>query len=223
MIDHIFTTVLDGNIAYHVNDDKNSVTNNRLKLQETYDINVDNLRYMNQTHGCNVEVITHDSQVCIDDCDGLITAQENLPLMVMVADCIPILIQDENKKVIAAVHAGRNSTFLKIVQKTVLMMIEEFNCKVEDIKVNLGPSIQKCCYEVSEELVQIVKTSFGQTYTNNRLIDLQGINSKQLIDIGVLKENISTSNICTKCSNKNYFSYRLDKYCGRFAGIITIK
>jgi len=222
MIKQFFTTTTDGNIAYHVNDDKNRVLNNRKNLEITYGINISNLRYMNQTHRCNINIVTKDSNQCIDDCDALITNQINIPLMVMVADCIPILIQDKNQKVIAAVHAGRKSTFLNIAQKTVFKMIEEFNCNVQDVKINLGPSIQKCCYEVSSELVQIVKNSFGAEFVKGRLIDLQGINIKQLKDIGVKEENISTSNICTKCSDKNYYSYRLDKNCGRFAGVIVI-
>ena len=177
---------------------------------------------MNQTHGDNVKVVTHNSKLCIDDCDALITNEKDLPLMVMVADCIPILMHDNTKQTIAAIHAGRNSTFLEIAPKAALLMIEKFNCNVGDIKVNLGPSIQKCCYEVSLELAEIAKNSFGEEFVNKRLIDLQGINKKLLVDIGIKKENIEISTVCTKCSNKDYFSYRVNKNCGRFAGVITI-
>ena len=221
-ISFFYTNKLDGNIAYHVNYDKIAVQKNRLDLMTKYKVDVENLRHMNQTHGCNIIVVDKKSQLCLDDCDALITNEPNIPLMVMVADCIPILIYDEKKSVIAAVHAGRNSTFLQIVQKTALKMMREFGCDVKDIKVDLGPSIQKCCYEVSFELVKIVKSSFGEKFVNNRLIDLQGINKKQLLDIGVKEENINISDICTKCSNEDYYSYRLDNKCGRFSGIISI-
>ncbi len=222
MINHFFTTASDGNIAYHVNDIKDNVTKNRNKLESKYNINIKKLKFMNQTHGNNIKIVNHDSNECIDDCDAIITNEIDLPLMVMVADCIPILIYDEKKQVVAAVHAGRNSTFLKIVSKTVLTMIDKFNCSAEDIKVNLGPSIQKCCYEVSTELAKIVRNSFGEEFVKNRLIDLQGINKKLLLDLGVKEENIEISTTCTKCSNKDYFSYRLNNKCGRFSGIITI-
>jgi hypothetical protein len=222
MITYNFTTKHDGNIAFHVNDNENKVLANRLALEKKYNINVKNLKYMNQTHGCNIHIVTKDSKKCLDDCDAIITNEVNLPLMVMVADCIPILIYDENKNVIAAVHAGRNSTFLKIVEKTILKMIEIFDCKINNIKVVLGPSIKKCCYEVSEELENIVINSFGKEFSDNRYIDLQKINKKQLVDIGVKASNISISNICTKCSGKDYYSYRLNNKCGRFSGIIEI-
>jgi len=222
MIKYFFTTTQDKNMAFHVNDVINNVKRNRLNLSANYGINIDNLRYMNQVHGSNIEVVTKQSEVCLDECDALITNEPNTPLMVMVADCIPILLYDEKKSVISVVHAGRNGTFLSIVEKTVLKMCEVYNCKVKDITVVLGPSIQKCCYEVSVDMANTVKNRFGEEYTNGRLIDLQGINKKQLLDLGILRENIDISHVCTKCSNENYYSYRLDNKCGRFAGIISL-
>lgn len=220
-IEYFFTDKNDGNLAYHVNDDKNSVDKNRKNLEEKYNIKIENLFYMNQVHGNNVELIDENSNRVIDNCDGIITASKNLTLMVMVADCIPILFMDRKKDVIAAVHAGRNSTFQKIASITVEKMIENFSCKKEDIEVVMGPAINKCCYEVNEELKSIVENSFSKEYIFGNNIDLQGINKMLLNDIGV--RNISISNTCTKCSGEPYFSYRVDKKCGRFAGLITIK
>jgi len=222
MLDYFFTTTDDENIAFHVTNDKKAVENNRLNLSIKYNVKIQNLRYMNQVHGSGVEVVTKESPSCIMNCDAMITNDINLPLMVMVADCIPILLHDDKQNVIAVVHAGRNGTFLNIVEKTVLKMLEKFECKREDIHVILGPSIQKCCYEVSDEMAQTVKVNFGDTFLNERHIDLQGINIKQLLDLGLLSDNIKVSNICTKCSNEKYYSYRLDKNCGRFAGIISL-
>jgi polyphenol oxidase len=216
----LLTTIEDGNLAYHVSDDKNRVDKNRLKLSLKNNFYISKLRYMNQVHGNNVQIVTSDSPLLIDNCDALITKEKDLPIMVMVADCIPIFLKDSVTDVIAVVHAGRNSTFLNIVQKTALKMVNELGCKVENISAYLGPSIQKCCYEVSLELEKIVIESYGKEFSKNRYIDLQGINVKQLNDIGIF--NIEVSNICTKCSSKPYFSYRLNKGCGRFSiiGII---
>ena len=217
-IKYYFTTIEDGNLAYHVNDVKENVDTNRVKLSRKINYKSEDLVYMNQVHGNNVQIVTKESPKLIDNCDGLITNQKGLPLMVMVADCIPILFFDEKNEVIAAVHAGRNSTFLKIAEITAKKMIEVFDCKVEDIKVIMGPSIQKCCYEVSEELIDIVKNSFGEEFCDGRFIDLQDINKKLLNNLGIY--NIEISEICTMCSNEPYFSYRQNKKCGRFAGVI---
>ncbi len=215
-----FTDIYDGNLAYHVNDKKEDVDDNRKELAIKYDFDIKNLFYMNQVHGNNVEIITKNSPRLIDNCDGIITNEKNLTLMVMVADCIPILFLDKVNGVIAAVHAGRNSTFQKIVEITAVRMIKEFNCKASNIEVVFGPSIQKCCYEVDNDLVEIVKKSFGNEFVNGRYIDLQAINKMLLEKVGIV--NITISNICTKCSNKAFFSYRKNKNCGRFTGLVTI-
>ncbi|RZV19332.1 peptidoglycan editing factor PgeF [Aliarcobacter butzleri] len=220
-VKYFFSDKTDGNLAYHVGDIKENVDKNRQKLALKYDYKNEDLCYMNQIHSANVVVVDENSPKYIDNCDALVTNKKNLPLMVMVADCIPILMFDEVKGVIAAIHAGRNSTFLKISEITSKKMIEDFSCKTENIKVIMGPSIQKCCYEVNDELKNIVEKSFGKEFVVGNNIDLQGINKKLLKNLGI--ENIEISSICTKCSNKPFFSYRKEKNTGRFAGVITFK
>jgi YfiH family protein len=170
----------------------------------------------------------HENKVCIvgDDevykCDALVTNKTKTPLMIMSADCIGILFYDSVKKVIAVAHAGRNGTFLNISSNVIQALENEFSSNPSDIKVVLGPSIQKCCYEVLPEMVEIVRQNFGEEFCDGRNIDLQGINKKQLLDVGLKEKNINISSICTKCNGKDYFSYRNDKNCGRFAGIIEL-
>lgn len=216
----LFTDENDGNLAYHVGDDKTNVDNNRKNLAKKLGYRHKDLISMNQVHGNNVQIVSHDSPRIIHDCDGLITNENDLPLMVMVADCIPILLSDEEEGVIAALHAGRNSTFEKIVQVALDIMMGHFGCKAENIKAILGPSIQKCCYEVSPEMAKIVENSFGSEFVNGRHIDLQAINKSILEKNGV--SSIAVTPVCTKCSNKPYYSYRKDNKTGRFAGIIKL-
>lgn len=218
---YTFTDKNDGNLAFHVEDNEINVIKNRQNLALKLAYKYEDLVYMNQVHGANIIVVDENSPKLIDNCDSIITRSKNLPLMVMVADCIPILMFDGKKEIIAAIHAGRNSTFLEISKKTAEIFIENFSSNPKDISVVLGASIQKCCYEVSDELSKIVENSFGKEFVENNHIDLQGINKKQLNDLGI--KNIEISDICTKCGNKPYFSYRKDKKTGRFAGIIILK
>lgn len=218
---YTFTDKNDGNLAFHVEDNEINVIKNRQNLALKLAYKYEDLVYMNQVHGANIIVVDENSPKLIDNCDSIITRSKNLPLMVMVADCIPIFMFDEKKGIIAAIHAGRNSTFLEISKKTAEVFIEKFSSNPKDISVVLGASIQKCCYEVSDELSKIVENSFGKEFVENNHIDLQGINKKQLNDLGI--KNIEISDICTKCGNKPYFSYRKDKKTGRFAGIIILK
>lgn len=219
-IKYYFTTSHDGNLAYHVNDIKENVDKNREAVALLMEYKNEDLVYMNQVHGNNVQIVDINSPKLIENCDGLITKEKELPLMVMVADCIPILFFDEIQGVIAAVHAGRNSTFLKIAQITANKMINELGCNANNIKVIMGPSIHTCCYEVSDELVNIVKTSFGEKFCKGNNIDLHGINVKLLEEVGI--RHIRISEICTKCSDEPFFSFRKNPQTGRFAGIIKL-
>ncbi|QOG11183.1 peptidoglycan editing factor PgeF [Arcobacter sp. FWKO B] len=216
-----YTTIDDGNMAYYTTDDKQSVDNNRTKIALKYDISLDRLKYMNQVHGNHIQVVDTLSPSMILECDGIITNETNLPLMVQVADCIGIMFYDGVIGVIGIAHAGRNGTFLDISSQMVAKMVDTFGSNPKDIKVNLSPSIQKCCYEVDAKMAEFVKSNFGSEFVNGRLIDLQGINKMQLIKRGIKEENITISKICTKCSNEPYFSYRNDSGCGRFAGVIV--
>lgn len=220
-IRYFFSNKSDGNLAFHVDDDIKNVEKNRENLAKKHSYKNENLLYMNQIHSDNIVIVDEKSPKLIDSCDAIITNRKNLPLMVMVADCIPIILFDEKKGVIAAIHAGRNSTFMQITKKTAKLFIEKFNSSPKDIKAILGPSIQKCCYEVSIEMAEIVEKSFGKDFVNERNIDLQGINKAQLNSLGV--EDIKVSHICTKCGGFDYFSYREDKKCGRFAAVIMIE
>jgi YfiH family protein len=219
-IKYYFTTTNDGNLAYHVDDIKEDVTKNRESVATLMDYKNEDLIYMNQVHGNNVQIVDENSPKLIDNCDGIITKTKELPLMVMVADCIPILFFDEIQGVIAAVHAGRNSTFLKIAQITANKMMNELGCIADNIKVIMGPSIHTCCYEVSDELVNIVKTSFGEKFCKGNNIDLHGINIMLLEEVGI--KHIRVSEICTKCSNEPFYSFRQNPKTGRFAGIIKL-
>jgi YfiH family protein len=217
----IFTNIDDDNLAYHVAQDDHSVDLARDKLATKYNYDNSNLKFMEQIHSNIVKTVSSD--INVQTCDALITDKINTPLMVMVADCIPILLYDHTRKVIGVAHAGRAGTFENISQNTVNKMIEIYNCNPKDIEVVLGPSIQKCCYEVSEDLAKEASLKFGEQCVNNRNLDLQEINKNQLLNAGIKTENITITHICTKCSDEPYFSYRRDKKCGRFAGVIMMK
>ena len=213
------------NLALHVKDNPLDVLKNREILAKKFNFYIENLIYMDQTHSDNIQIINDTFTNKIDNCDGIITNKPNIPLMVMVADCIPVLLYDREKKVIGAVHAGRNGTFKSISKKAVNIMIKEFESNPKDIVVSLGPSIKECCYEVGEDLADIAKKSFGEKYVIKRggsfYLDLQTLNLDQLKSVGVKEENIEISSVCT-CCDKNYFSYRRDGVTGRFAGVIKL-
>ena len=103
---YTFTDENDGNLAFHVEDNEINVIKNRKNLALKLGYNYEDLVYMNQIHSSNIIVVDENSPKLVDNCDSIITRSKNLPLMVMVADCIPILMFDDKKGIIAAIHAG---------------------------------------------------------------------------------------------------------------------
>jgi len=214
------------NLALHVGDDPKNVLQNRTILSQNLGFNLQNLIYMDQTHSNRVEVISDPSVNKIENCDALITDMKNIPLMVMVADCVPILFFDPSKNVIAVAHAGRNGTFLQISKVVLKRMNKEFGSNSNEVLVLIGTAIGSCCYEVGEDIADIAIKSFGQKYIrieNERFyLDLKELNKDQLMSMGVKEKNIEISNICTAC-DKDYYSYRRDGVTGRFAGVMMLK
>ena len=214
------------NLATHVNDKNEDVLENRQILAKKLDFKIENLITMEQVHQNNIEVINPLSDKQISRCDGVITNVKNIPLMVMVADCIPILLYDPKSKSIGAVHAGRNGTFLKIIQKAILKMQTEFSSNPKDILISLGTAINQCCYEIDESLANITIKNFGKKYIEIRekkyYLNLQLLNLDQLLEMKIQKQNIQISQKCS-CCDSNYFSYRREKITGRFAGVIMMK
>jgi YfiH family protein len=207
------------NLALHVKDNPKDVLENRMILSQKHNFILENLIYMNQTHSSNIAIIKDTSINKIENCDALITDVKNIPLMVMVADCIPILVYDPKKEVIAVIHAGRNGTFNEISKKTILKMKDEFGCKADDILVYLGASIHGCCYEVGEEIARLVDDKYVEKREESWYLDLQSMNVEQLKSVDVT--SIEVSEICT-CCNEDYFSYRREGTTGRFAGILKL-
>jgi YfiH family protein len=92
--------------------------------------------------------------------DAATTNSSGLLLAVQVADCLPILLVDTRRRVVAAVHAGWRGTVQRIAEKTVGRMRQEFGCKQKDLLAAMGPGIHACCYRVGPEVVDAFDSQF---------------------------------------------------------------
>jgi YfiH family protein len=153
----------------------------------------------------------------LGDGDALL---ENTPghlVAVKTADCIPILLVDEEHRAVAAVHAGWRGTVQGIVRHAVRRMQEEFGTRPEQVHAAIGPGIGKCCYEVGAE----VAAQFDETGPCH--IDLAEANRRQLAAAGIPEPRIYAVNLCTKCSAGDFHSYRRDKErAGRMFSFIGV-
>ncbi len=190
---------------------------------------------MRQVHGDDVTVIRDfpepaDSRARIE-VDAAVTTLPGLVLSVLTADCLPILMVDTKRRVIAAVHAGWRGTVLGIAQKTVRTMAEAFGSSPPDIAAALGPAIGPCCYEVGQDVVESASRAFpfGGEFFETRergkaMMDLAGLNRRLLMEAGVGPDRIHSIDLCTRCHAELFYSYRRDgAETGRMLAGIMLK
>jgi YfiH family protein len=93
--------------------------------------------------------------------DGLMTAEPGILLTIRIADCLPLLLADPQRRAVAAVHAGWRGALARVIEKAVGDMRRAFGSDPQDLIAALGPSIRACCYEVGEEVVEAFHGSFA--------------------------------------------------------------
>jgi YfiH family protein len=190
-----------------------------------------NLSKNKQIHSNIVNKVDKDNIGQIIDGDAIITNEKNVPLLILTADCVPVVLVDKVNKAVGLVHAGWRGTYGKICSETLQSMKENYNTNTEDVFAIIGPSIGKCCYEVSYDLVEkfsaLLPNADEKIYEirdEKYYLDLWEINTQILKEFGVLKSNIINMNICTSCNCDRFFSYRKhDKTTKRIGTFIEIK
>ena len=151
------------------------------------------------------------------ECDGLITDVPGLALTIFSADCIPVLLYDPVKRVIAAVHAGWRGTAGNIAGKAVGKMRAEYGSDPGNILAAIGPGISACCFETHADVPEAMTAALGESakphitaLENGKFqVDLKGINAALLRRSGVAPDHIEISGDCTACLPEKYWSHRL--------------
>lgn len=143
--------------------------------------------------------------------DALLTDQDNLFLVVQVADCLPVFLYDDKTGLLGLAHIGWRGALLGIAEKFVKRAIAVFKSKPRDLSLVLGPSIGKCCYEISDSLAVLLDDRYIEKRGKEYFLDLSGYAKDRFLRSGVKEENIFMSKKCTCCSDNLYQSYRRDK------------
>ena len=222
------------NLGLNTNDQPSNVEGNRNLLTRAFSINQASLVIPRQVHGSDILVICEPnedfSHFLSVEGDAVITNQPDIMIGVCVADCVPILICDPEKQVIAAVHAGWKGTAARIVSKVVAGMESEFGSNPAGLQAAIGPCIQKCCYEVDEPVRKAfiqggidwdscAKPNGPATWQ----LDMASANHDLLLSAGIAANAIQFSGQCVCCHSEQFFSYRRDKdESGRQMGFIVL-
>ena len=223
-----FTTrEFGGNLAFHVEDDPVKVDSNHMELSKKLGFKKEKLVHMKQIHSNDVHCVNeNDCYAFPPTCDALMTNKKDIPLMVMVADCTPVLFYDPTCKTIGVAHVGRAGAFSNIIANIIVKMHDEYGSKASDLVVSIGPAIGSCCYEVGIDIYESVKDELAYAFElrdNRYFLDINKIIIKQLQECGVKNENIENEKRCTSCHKDRYFSYRAEGKTGRFAGILMLR
>lgn len=182
------------------------------KVTEMFQIHSNNVMWINQS----------DAGKSLENCDGIITDQNQIFLSVLAADCIPILIYDKQKSFTGAIHAGWKGVYNEIIKNALTLMFNR-GSKPSDILVGIGPSIKACCYNIDEQRIKLFKSKFSDSdlyLQNNKFLDLPVLLKRQLSDLQIPQVNIEDHDICTACT-RDFYSYRREgKKFREFIGII---
>lgn len=220
----------EGNMSLCYGDTSHAL-GNRKSFLGAIGIDYESLVCAKQTHSGNVVCVDKRQRgrgavfydTAMDDCDALITSEKNLPLAVFTADCLSVFLYDPATPAVGMVHAGWRSSLANITSSAVRLMRKKFWSKPALLHAGFGPSIKKCCFEIEGdvrgEFTAGVVERAGRTY-----LDLWEVNTRQLLDEGVLPANISASAGCTVCGGDGFFSFRKEKDAsGRMISVIMLK
>jgi polyphenol oxidase len=147
--------------------------------------------------------------------DALVTNQAAVLLTVRTADCVPVLLHDPSRQVVAAIHAGWRGAVAGIVPNTLATVAAEFGTAPESVRMVIGPSAGDCCYEVDAAVLGPLKSRYPysslvirETGRDRALLNLRGLIRRQAEAAGVPRENIWAVNVCTICHPGLFYSYR---------------
>ncbi len=216
-------------------DAPHNVHGNRSILARAFEARADRLVTVCQVHGTDLLVIdtpnfdfAHFLKL---ECDGIITNQPDVMIGVCVADCVPLLLLDPEKRVAAALHAGWKGTAGEIGKKGVEAFKAIFGSRPGDIRAAIGPCIGNCCYEVDTPVREAFRKntggwdSFAREIGNGKWrLDLAAANRSQLLAAGLSEANIEIAALCVSCEHDLFYSHRRDNgETGRQMGFIMLK
>lgn len=193
----------------------------RSRLREAAGLRCD-ISTIHQVHGDRIvdasgSEVMAASQAQPDGADGLLALDRGQAVGVRIADCVPVLLHDQRLGISAAVHSGWRGTRLSIAARAVGALQRAAGSDPRDLLAAVGPSIGRCCYNVSSELGAEFRSLFGpeaaedpQQNPNPRL-DLRHCVTLALTAAGVPPDHIEHVPGCTFCDSGSFFSFRRDK------------
>ncbi len=233
----VFTTRVGGvsqppfnslNLGLNLGDYDDRVLKNRHILATALGLEVKKFTFAQQVHGDRI-LNVDESQVgsgsdnfssSLPATDGLITKLRKTPLVLLYADCLPVVVI--GLKHVAVIHAGWRGLMNGIIIKAVSWLADLDKCPLTRLKVILGPSIRGCCYEIGASRLQDFKSRFPKfEFLSSAHLDLAVLARHSLVQLGLEPGNIKDIGLCTHCHPKLFYSYRRSHQTGRQAALVA--
>lgn len=205
---------------------------------EAAQLNASNIVAINHDHSVDVQVVTNDNAgegifklYNREDrpiSDALITADFDMPIMTLHADCIPVFFYDKKNRVISVCHAGWKGVYGDIVANVLKEMNKVFGSKYVDVLVAIGPCISVQGFEVGDDLAEQFENAYKSydiitpRIKGKHHIDIQKCCCLQILDNDIPKDNIHVADICTYLNGDIFYSYRRDKKCGSMGALMQL-
>ncbi|MFZ5365341.1 MAG: peptidoglycan editing factor PgeF [Patescibacteria group bacterium] len=185
---------------------------NQTNFFSQFGIDWDQVVFMNQVHGANVEY-ADGSRRLIDNTDGIFTDKKNVYLAVNTADCLPIFIINDNPAFVGVIHCGWRSLVNGIIAQFFRQVAERLPLKFERIRATVGPGIQSCHFEIKNDVLDAFQKyqSDISERSGKMFVDLPAIARRCLTEAGLKGYNIKLSEACTYCQNEKYYSFRRER------------
>jgi YfiH family protein len=229
-IAHGFSTRLGGasegpyaslNLGFSVGDARQRVEENFRRLAAAAGVPARSFATASQIHGDRVWEVLDVGPRGADlppppqgEADALVTDRPGIAVGVKTADCVPILIADPQTGRVAAVHSGWRGTVLRIASRAVETLAARGSNPARLVAA-IGPAIQACCYEVSDELGARFASAFGEDVVSRARprphLDLPRAVRKALQQSGLAADRIEVLPHCTSCDSRRFFSHRRDR------------
>ncbi len=208
------------NLGDHVGDDPSAVAANRRRLAEGIGVPPQRLVWMEQVHSRTVAVVDGPLPGPLAATDAVVTAARELALVVVAADCVPVLLADEESGVIGAAHAGRVGARIGILGATLAAM-RSLGARTERISVLLGPAVCGQCYEVPEPMQRDVEAHVPGSASRTRA-GTAGLDIRAGLRRALLAEGVGAVAQDPRCTmeSEELFSHRRQAPTGRLAGVI---
>ncbi len=194
-------------------DKKNNIKRNLKIVKSKLGTKSRQIYFVKQIHSNKFVFLSKNSKIKNRslNADAIICEKRKIPIAILTADCVPVLIYDKSKKMIAAIHAGWRGAYKGIITKVIKYMLIK-KCKPKNMTVAIGPCISKDNYEVKEQFRnKFLKKNrnnneFFITKRNKMYFDLNNYVKKQ-VKFNKIK-NIDLINIDTFDKKNNFFSAR---------------